>query len=171
MTEKERIEQKVIFLNNHINDLYTELNDLKNAVEAFNNDDSWKPKGTWSFDSDLSYNTVNNVTYPFKDNDYNRFNTEEEALKISKKINAWLKLYHIAKYLNGDWEPDWHDRDENKYYLYCDSTYAKIATDWCTTVKNINDIFFKSKELVEKAIKLMGDDINYLFDKGVNNAK
>lgn len=49
--------------------------------------------------------------------------TYEELVKldfpvdIKNKIEAIQKLMCIAKYYNGDWEPDWRDVNEEKNYI------------------------------------------------------
>lgn len=35
---------------------------------------------------------------------------------LSKDVIAYMKLCIIAKALNEDWKPDWHNHDERKYY-------------------------------------------------------
>lgn len=171
MTEKERIERNINLLEENIADMRDKtkyiqhcIDELRNNVKELNNDGStWKPQGDWHFNI--------NFDHVFKDSSrhkyYNCFDTEEEALKISKKINAWLKLYHITKHLNEDWEPDWNARDEHKYYIYYNNASKRFVTGYYNIVQSFNDIYFKSEDLAEKALELMGDDINYLFDKGV----
>ena len=50
---------------------------------------------------------------------------------------------NIAKYYNGDWKPDWNNRNEDKYYIY----YRYITDEYLvdadlTEVSNI--VYFKN---------------------------
>lgn len=75
--------------------------------------------------------------------------------KQAQKLLAINKLMNVAKYLNGDWKPNWSDNIQKKYYI-------SIATD------NINidfmfntccfDVCFKSKELAKQAIDILGEE-------------
>lgn len=38
--------------------------------------------------------------------------------EIGIKAQAIAQLINIAKYYNGDWEPEWNNRNEYKYYIY-----------------------------------------------------
>lgn len=71
------------------------------------------------------------------------------------KINAINTLMIVAKYLNDGWIPDWDNRKENKFYLYCYNNDINI--DWCA-LNNYNFIYFKSKELAKQAIKILGEE-------------
>ena len=64
---------------------------------------------------------------------------------IAGKIIALARLMTIAKYYNGDWEPDWSNSKEYKYFIVYnnnDNTYI-VDYHW----KYIrNDIYFKNRE-------------------------
>lgn len=61
---------------------------------------------------------------------------------------------NVAKYLNGDWQPDWNNRSEIKYYI---SLYGGINI-YRTTDFHCLDIYFKSKELAEQAVGILGKE-------------
>lgn len=71
------------------------------------------------------------------------------------KVEAIVKLIKTAYYLNEGWEPNWDDETESKYDFFID--HKKI---------NINRVrihahcicYFKSRELAEKAIEILGED-------------
>lgn len=44
----------------------------------------------------------------------NNFTSRRQA----QKLLAINKLMNVAKYLNGDWQPNWENGDEKKYYIY-----------------------------------------------------
>lgn len=59
------------------------------------------------------------------------------------KIDAIQKLAYIAKFYNGDWEPEWNNCNEDKYYIYYRYTIDEyvVSTDF-TEVSNI--VYFKN---------------------------
>ena len=69
-----------------------------------------------------------NITY---DDILQAYATDFGGLRVPThcidKILAISQLMNIAKYYNGDWNPDWSNTDEYKYYIiynYNDNTYA-----------------------------------------------
>lgn len=62
---------------------------------------------------------------------------------------------NTAKYLNGDWKPDWNDAYEDKFYIY----YAFGNLNFVSKQRaNYGGIYFKSKELAQQAIEILGED-------------
>lgn len=60
------------------------------------------------------------------------------------KLIALDKLMNIAKYYNGDWKPEWNNRDEDKNYIFYCYTQDEYYVDAVNT--NISDIvYFKNK--------------------------
>ena len=85
---------------------------------------------------------------------FNMFETHTQAEKIGNKLNAYLKLWHIAQYLNEGWNPDWNNPEEVKYTIeFCHNLFEIDGYVW---TKYFN-LYFKSKELAEKAIEMMGE--------------
>lgn len=74
--------------------------------------------------------------------------------KQAEKLLAINKLMNVAKYLNGDWQPDWNRPDE-KYFILSDNSVLTIQS-----VSSIQclDIYFKSEELAEQAIEILGEE-------------
>lgn len=63
--------------------------------------------------------------------------------EIGIKAQAIAQLINIAKYYNGDWEPDWNNRNEDKCFIYYRYTRDEYAVDAdFTDVANI--IYFKN---------------------------
>lgn len=75
--------------------------------------------------------------------------------KQAKKLLAINKLMNVAKYLNGDWQPDWDYMHEKKYYISIEDKQIKICY-----VDNLqcSNTYFKSKELAEQAIEILGEE-------------
>lgn len=78
----------------------------------------------------------------------------------AKRCNAFNKLQNIAKYLNNGWRPDFCNY-EKKWAIVKEggNFYPKYN-------QNVNDgsVYFKSEELTNEAIRLMGkESLNDLF--------
>lgn len=75
--------------------------------------------------------------------------------KQAEKLLAINLLMNVAKYLNGDWKPDWDNFEELKYYI---TIYEdKIEIESIAGTRDI-DVYFKSRELAEQAIEILGTD-------------
>lgn len=82
------------------------------------------------------------------------FVTSEEQLEQLLALN---KLMNVANYLNGDWEPDWHNSRETKWCLLFDNCKHKItASNWQTS--HYGCVHFKSAELALQAIEILGEE-------------
>ena len=64
---------------------------------------------------------------------------------------------NVAKYLNGDWEPNFTNRNQNKWYIYYDFEDLKLDTGICVYYRYLV-IYFKSKELALQAIEILGEE-------------
>lgn len=76
--------------------------------------------------------------------------------KQAEKLLAINKLLNVAKYLNGDWKPDWSNIKESKYYIYI-TAYSSIEVASCCH-NNSYVVVFKSKELAQQAIEILGEE-------------
>ena len=76
------------------------------------------------------------------------------------KVEAIVKLIKTAYYLNDGWEPDWTNGTESKYSL-CLNYDGTINID-CSFLSTDNICYFKSRELAEKAIKILGEETIHL---------
>lgn len=65
------------------------------------------------------------------------------------KIIAISQLMNIAKYYNGDWEPDWNNQDEYKYFIIYDTDTYKVDYSWTVIC---NNIYFKNKKDAQTVI-------------------
>ena len=82
-------------------------------------------------------------------------NTTSE--KQADKLLAINKLMSVAKYLNDDWQPDWKDGDENKYYIENETLTNSLRINY-TNLLNRSIIYFKSEELAKQAIEILGEE-------------
>lgn len=67
------------------------------------------------------------------------------------KILAISQLMNIAKHYNGDWKPDWNDRDKHKYYIIYNNTSDTYSIDYNYSYIYSN-VYFKNKEDVLEVI-------------------
>lgn len=64
-------------------------------------------------------------------------------LEIGIKAQAIAQLINIANYYNGDWKPEWNNRDEDKNYIYYGYIEDKYYVDSIKTyISNI--VYFKN---------------------------
>lgn len=101
-------------------------------------------KINYIYSDEHNYNDLNNCT----------------SIAQAKHVAAFIKLQNIARYLNGDWKPNF-DRDDEKWNINKD---GDKFIEMYTRTLNKASVYFKSKELTEEAIRLMGEDsLNDLF--------
>jgi hypothetical protein len=77
--------------------------------------------------------------------------------KQAEKILAINKLINVAKYLNKEWKPDWKNLDDCKYYINIDETDNIMKISPIIFSKSM-DIYFKTKELAQQAINILGEE-------------
>ena len=77
-----------------------------------------------------------------------------------KRLDAYNKLMNIAKFLNGDWKPDFYGYHENWNICKDGDTFVAMYTK----TLDKGSVYFKNAELANKAIEIMGkDSLNDLF--------
>lgn len=72
-----------------------------------------------------------------------------------EKLEAINKMLVVAKYLNGDWKPNWRNSDEAKYYVYVEDDGIKVSY---VTQYKFFFCHFKTENLAEQAIEILGED-------------
>lgn len=77
-----------------------------------------------------------------------------------ERLDAYNKLMNIAKFLNGDWKPDFYGDHENWNICKDGDTFVAMYTK----TLDKGSVYFKNAELANEAIRLMGEDsLNGLF--------
>lgn len=76
--------------------------------------------------------------------------------KQAQKLRAINQLMNVAKYLNGGWQPNWETDDEFNYFIYVDSKGVLSIGSHAFT--HSSEIYFKSKELAQQAIEILGEE-------------
>ena len=84
--------------------------------------------------------------------------------KQAQKLLAINKLMNVAKYLNGDWQPDWSNHDKLKWFIdahvnhYIDSDDVDTVSIYGSISHKLMSICFKSRELAQQAIEILGEE-------------
>lgn len=100
----------------------------------------------------ITYEDIVKKLYPGKCYYINNNHTSEEQICQLLYLN---KLMNVAKYLNGDWEPDFRNTDEQKWFIdYC----SILGTDFICGNYRHSNVYFKSEELVKQAIEILGEE-------------
>lgn len=73
------------------------------------------------------------------------------------KLFAINKLVNTAIFLNEGWYPNWDDQNEIKYYIYYNNIKNDFDIGFCSYAQPIG-VFFRTKELAERAIDILGYD-------------
>lgn len=105
----------------------------------------------WIYDQNIEFGKQ--TSYNFEDA------VNCTSVAQAKRMVAFNKLQNIAKYLNKGWQPNF--RDHSKKWSIC--KYICYGTQ-CTIETNEGNVYFKSADLADEAIRLMGEDsLNDLF--------
>lgn len=92
------------------------------------------------------------------DENYNDLDNCTSGAQVRRMI-AFNKLQNIAKYLNGDWKPNFKDNSK-KWCIYKDILYG-VTFNY---TECYGCVCFKNADLANEAIRLMGEDsLNDLF--------
>lgn len=79
------------------------------------------------------------------------------SIKQAEKLLAINKLMNVATYLNNGWTPDWSNKDEAKYLITLNT--EKLTLNITMFYSNCAIVYFKTRELAEQAIEILGEDI------------
>lgn len=89
---------------------------------------------------------------------YKEVNQFLKEQTLIKKIKCW------AKEQQGDWEPDWSNTNQRKYYVDVYRLNKKIICGWCWGHDKLPKLpYFKSEEIVRACIDEFGDEILEVF--------
>lgn len=101
--------------------------------------------------------TYEDIIKKFNYEDRYYINNDPTSWKQLQQLLALNKLMNVAKYLNGDWEPNWNNSSETKWCLffnYCNKTL--MTSNWQSS--HYGCVYFKSEELVYQAIEILGEE-------------
>lgn len=106
----------------------------------------------WVGSITISHATTGKCNY----NDINNCASKAQA----KRIVAFNKFQNIAKYLNKGWNPDFRSPEKKWSIIKDEESYSPVYI----LRGNDANVYFKSKDLALKAIRLMGEEsLNDLF--------
>ena len=91
-----------------------------------------------------------------------KFDTEEEAEQFKRERALIKKIKCWAKEQQGDWQPNWNDVYEIKYYISFENNRLSIWR-WYTNNLLTKLPCFKSQEIVQACIDEFGDEILEVF--------
>ena len=77
--------------------------------------------------------------------------------KQAEKLLAINKLMNVAKYLNGDWQPDWNNHEELKFFINYSIRTKELYIDFYR-ITPYSSIVFKSQEFAKQAIEILGEE-------------
>lgn len=77
------------------------------------------------------------------------------SAKQVSKLLALNKLINVAKYLNGDWEPNFTNNEQKKWVIFMNENSLMIDYK---RVFNFGTPCFRTKELAEQAIEIFGEE-------------
>ena len=75
--------------------------------------------------------------------------------KQAQKLLAINQLMNVAKYLNGDWQPDWDNGNESKFYILVFGNRVEILNAFSY---NYSLVYFKTQALAQQAIEILGEE-------------
>ncbi len=91
---------------------------------------------------------------------FNKYSYQDEVNCTSReqaeKLLAINRLMNVAKYLNGDWQPDWDNSSEPKFVIEIYNNNINI-NDYSTINQSVT--CFKSRKLAQQAIDILGKEI------------
>lgn len=168
-------------LANDFRDVVTELGDILAKIlpdieiPEEEEEDTWKMKypyeegekywvlyddGTVNLEAWLEYGNECNTF-----NQGNAFQTKEEAELESKRRNLLTRFRAFRDECNGDWKPDWSNRDKKWEISY--ETEEEFKAFWSCVTNSFSTFgYFKNEQDAQRAIDLFGDEIKELFVEG-----
>lgn len=102
----------------------------------------------------ITYEDIVKKLYPGKCYYINNNHTSERQICQLLCLN---KLMNVAKYLNGNWEPQFLDRGQKKWCIYYNFEDFKWGVINYTHYQHAA-VYFKSEELALQAIEILGEE-------------
>lgn len=94
------------------------------------------------------------INYLYSDEYNNNDLNNCTSIAQAKRVGAFNKLQDIAKYLNGDWKPDF-STPAKKWSIHEEfGDFEPVLS----VIENDASVYFKSEYAADEAIRLMGED-------------
>lgn len=88
------------------------------------------------------------------------FETYEEVRHFLKERKLIFKVKQWVKRKNDDWEPDWKNDEQLKYFIGYNLNGSVLVTDYTWYYNRFFKIScFKSRKIAQECIELFGDEI------------
>lgn len=92
------------------------------------------------------------------------FDTKEEAKQFIREQTLIKKIKCWAKEQQGDWKPDWSDKNQRKYSVDVDHFNKETICDWYWGHDKLPKLpYFKTEEIAQACIDEFGDEILEVF--------
>lgn len=111
------------------------------AKELFDNKDVWRIENF-------------NIT-KYNKTGYWNYLTNCISEKQAQKFIAINQLMNVAKYLNGNWQPNWNDETQDKYCFTIEKNTIVIHR---RIEINNNIVYFKTTDFAQKTIDILGEE-------------
>ena len=98
--------------------------------------------------------------YPFTDETKDKVKKEVKLIAERRKLQ--LQMEQFAR-LNNEEEIDWSNTEQRKWSLYINYAKNEIRIDWASNCRDLNNVYFTSEEIAEKALEKFGDRIRKLY--------
>lgn len=126
-------------------------------------------KGPWKPEKGQEYWTVDSsfglaVSIIFENDSFDRnlldfgnaFSSEENALKASKAMRTHNKILQYIIENDGDWEADWNDRSQKKWFIRFNHAENKWKSDYTTYSQKAGGLYC-SHQCCEELVELLNN--------------
>lgn len=174
MTNLETLKQQTADLEAKLEETTEKLKSMKAEIERMEN--GWEMKcpykngehyflvnhGGGIMESIWNYDVVDENRFGAG----NVFPTLEAAELESKRRNLLTRFRAFRDECNGDWEKDWKNHRNRKYFISFEATGKLILFNSGTINQFCLFGYFKNEQDAQHAIELFGDEIKELFVEG-----
>lgn len=177
-TQYEALMEELKKLANNFKDVVTELGDilakiLPDVEIPDEEEDTWEMKCPYKDGDEYYFVSANGLAkydswdnYDFEKRAFaqgNIFKTQQEAELESKRRDLLTRFRAFRDECNGDWEKDWKNHRNRKYFISFEATGKLIIFNLGTINQFCIFGYFKNEKDAERAIELFGDEIKELF--------
>ena len=103
-----------------------------------------------------------NIGNCFPYTEKNKEQVEKEVKLIAERRKLQSEMEMFAR-LNNDCEIDWNNTEQYKWSLYIDYAKNEIMIYWAPNCRDLNNIYFTSEEIAQKALEKFSDRIRELY--------
>ena len=151
-------------INERIAKLEEELSALKAELDKPKPFKRQKPKAgqgyfSVTYGGRIGHNNWSNSSYDrFRWRSGNIFLRPDDAKR-------YLDILNRAHELIGDWEPDWSDADQDKWFLVYDNNAGRFCADSACKIQEQQGFCFKAREDIVTLIKEFGYDLHLIMGR------